>query len=514
MSYNNLPSKKVAKRNLLSTQVSSTVFGTVANNQAIPDGLNDGDILIWNAETEKWEITDFVTFTDSNDETSLLLKNNTDSTTKKILSKINDTNTDLQIQGDLTKLAIINNVLNANQFALYIHSTGSDYQFSVLQNGKITTYGGIRIDIASKGIGKFLKCIDANGNSEWADAAALPSGTANQILRHNGTNWVVANYTTLTDTSTSSKLAIVNGANPTGKNAYIEVDDTYSRLWLQNDNTAPFGGANYVNIYSTQDKAWIALSGFGGQDLIMLLRNDAEGYLKIGNQNGENVFVGAKDYPSTTNENIYIEDGSLVKTFIVTNNGKLFTKQHPQIDTTEAASGKVLVCTDNDGNSQWQKKSDLILQTSDLNLTINPTNNIYYVLGWDALANKNYKFEYGLNIRWYNDNELANLFTFQIKIGEEVPTEICYAYGNILVNGQAASLLDQHNLNAYIDMTTTDAKWNILDNAGYIFKIEGILKMGSTNKTITMKIITTGTEDAIAIQPYLQQHSYLKYEMF
>jgi hypothetical protein len=88
-------------------------------------------------------------------------------------------------------------------------------RFRVNRDG-IVVAGGLRI-AASAGNGKVLTS-DASGNATWQTLSALPSGSANQTLRHNGTAWV-ANSTLVTGTTDGfgphAGIDVVGGQNTT-----------------------------------------------------------------------------------------------------------------------------------------------------------------------------------------------------------------------------------------------------------------------------------------------------------
>lgn len=153
---------------------------------------------------------------------------------------------------------------------------------------------------------KILNLNTDNGEQSWEDATGgLPSGTENQTLRHNGTEWVATGamvlYETIGDYA-QTQLAITTADNTMGAGGYISIEKnidtntesayielgamansyTYSGKIIFNDNvncyelvlTSALSG--YRTVFSANNIASECLSGSGSA----LLEATADGTIQ------------------------------------------------------------------------------------------------------------------------------------------------------------------------------------------------------------------------------------------
>lgn len=195
----------------------------------------------------------------------------------------------------------------------------------------------------------------------------LPDGDLNSLFRYDGTEWIKTTNTTLTDGDTDNKFSLLNNTYPELKRAVINVTDLESTMVLESDPTAPTGGQLiYANTNESSESIDLIHEN---NDFISIYGTNNYRYVSLYNDSGEQLIIRSYKTPNATNINIQISDGTNVN-FKVTNDGKIYTKAYPQIDTSEAAIGKVLTCVDSDGNTIWDDIPDSQIQ-SDWNQTDN-----------------------------------------------------------------------------------------------------------------------------------------------
>lgn len=95
---------------------------------------------------------------------------------------------------------------------------------------------------------KLLNLDTTNGEQSWEDGSALPSGTVNKLLRHDGTEWIATVNSTLTDGNTNTEFKISNNANPTTRYSKTYISNTEAGFSMQIDNnkgTSMFSNTAY-----------------------------------------------------------------------------------------------------------------------------------------------------------------------------------------------------------------------------------------------------------------------------